>query len=109
MGTVSAVLCFNPAKFIECRLRSLSAHIAARRQRLVDQTVDWSNGGFLAHPNPRRVKIRQKSSAPPTRALAEKPVRIIRRATRSRHSAKNKIRIVLEGLESKESIENIGK
>lgn len=40
---------------------------------------------------------------------AEKLVRDIRRAARKRHSAEDKIRIVLEGLESEESIENIGK
>jgi transposase len=47
---------------------------------------------------PRRVKISQKSSAPPTRVPAEKLVRDIRRATRKHHSADGKIRIVSEGL-----------
>ncbi|MFY7926030.1 MAG: hypothetical protein ACOVN5_09470 [Aquidulcibacter sp.] len=46
---------------------------------------------------PRRVKISQKSSAPPTRVPAEKLVRDIRRATRKHHPAKDKISIVLEG------------
>ncbi len=40
----------------------------------------------------------QKSSVPPARAPAEKLVRDIRRAKRKRHSAEDKIRIVLEGL-----------
>ena len=51
----------------------------------------------------------QKSSAPPARVPAEKLVRDIRRAARKRHSAKGSIRIVMEGLGSEESIENIGK
>jgi transposase len=51
----------------------------------------------------------QKSSAPPTRVPADKLVRDIRRATRKHHSAEDKIRIVLEGLGSEESIESIGK
>jgi len=40
----------------------------------------------------------QKFFAPPTRVPAEKPVRDIRRAARKHHSAKDNIRIVLEGL-----------
>ena len=51
----------------------------------------------------------QKSSAPPARVPAEKLVRYIRRATRKHHSAEDKIRKVLAGLGSEESIENIGK
>ncbi len=51
----------------------------------------------------------QKSSAPPTRVPAEKLVRDFRRATRKHHSAKDEIRIVLEGLECEESIENTKK
>ncbi len=50
-----------------------------------------------------------KSSAPPARMPAEKLVRDIRRTTRKHHSAEEKIRIVLEGLGSEESVENIGK
>ena len=46
----------------------------------------------------------QKSSAPPARVPAEKLVSDIRRATRKHHSAEDKIRIVLEGLRSEESI-----
>jgi transposase len=46
---------------------------------------------------PRRVKMSQKSSAPPTRVPAEKLVRDIRRATRKHRSAEDKIRIVLDG------------
>jgi hypothetical protein len=48
----------------------------------------------------------QKYSAPPTRVPAEKLVRDIRRATRKHHSAKDKIRIVLEGLDCREANEN---
>jgi transposase len=55
------------------------------------------------------VKISQKSSAPPTRVPAEELVRDIRRAARKHHSTEDKIRNILEGLRSKESIENIGK
>jgi transposase len=51
----------------------------------------------------------QKSSEPPARVPAETLVRDIRRAKRKRHSAEDKIRILLEGLESEESIENIGR
>jgi transposase len=40
----------------------------------------------------------RKSAGLPTRVLAEKLVRDIRRATRKHHSAADKIRIVLEGL-----------
>ena len=45
-----------------------------------------------------------KSYAPPTWVLAEKLVRDIRLTTRKRHSAEDKIRIVLEGLRGEESI-----
>jgi hypothetical protein len=58
---------------------------------------------------PMRVKMSHKSSAPPARMPAEKLVRDIRRTTRKHHSAEEKIRIVLEGLGSEESVENIGK
>jgi hypothetical protein len=51
----------------------------------------------------------QKSSAPPARVPAEKLVRDIRRAARKHHAAEDRIRNVLEGAASKESIENIGK
>ncbi len=51
----------------------------------------------------------QKSSTPPMRVPAEELVRDIRRAARKHHSADDKIRSVLEGLGSEESIENIGK
>jgi transposase len=56
-----------------------------------------------------RAKMSQKSSAPPTRVPAQKLVRDIRRATRKRHCAEGKIRIVMEGLGSEESIEDIEK
>ena len=39
----------------------------------------------------------QKSSAPPVRVPAEKLVRVIRRATRKHHSAKDKIRVSIRG------------
>jgi transposase len=58
---------------------------------------------------PRRVNISRKSSAPPTRVPADELVRDIRRATRKHHSAEGNIRIVMEGLGSEESIENIRK
>jgi transposase len=51
----------------------------------------------------------QKSAGLPTQLPAEKLVRDIRRATRKHHSAEDKIGVVLEGLGSEESIENIGK
>ena len=47
---------------------------------------------------PRKVKMSQKSSAPPMWVPAEKLVRDIRRAARKRHSAEDKIRNALEGL-----------
>jgi transposase len=54
---------------------------------------------------PRRVKMSQKSPAPPTRGgAAEKLVRNVRRAARKHHCAEDKIRIVLEGLRGKQSI-----
>ena len=65
--------------------------------------------GFRLIVTPTRVKMSQKSSAPPSRVPAEKLVRDIRCATRKHHSAEDKIRIVPEGLGSKESIENNGK
>ena len=46
--------------------------------------------------------MRQKSV--PARALAEQAVKDIRRATRRHFSAEDKIRIVLEGVRSEESI-----
>ena len=51
----------------------------------------------------------QKSSAPPVRVPAEKRVRVIRRATRKHHSAKDKIRILPEGLKFEYSTEFIEK
>jgi transposase len=53
---------------------------------------------------PRRVKMSQKSSAPPARVLAEKLLRDIRRATRKHHFAEDKIRFVQEGLRGEERI-----
>jgi hypothetical protein len=55
------------------------------------------------------VKMSQKSSAPPTRVPAENLVRDIRRAAPKHHPAEDKIRNILEGVGSKESIENIEK
>jgi hypothetical protein len=51
----------------------------------------------------------QNSSAPPTRVRAEELVRDIRGDAPMHHSAEGNIRIVMEGLGSEESIENIGK
>lgn len=51
----------------------------------------------------------QKSSAPPARVPAEKLVRDIRGATRKRHAAECKVRIVQEGSFFEESIENTEK
>ena len=46
----------------------------------------------------------QNSSTPPVCVPAEKLVRDIRRAARKKHSAEDKIRIVLEGLRGEASI-----
>jgi transposase len=46
--------------------------------------------------------MRQKSG--PQKPAAEQVIKDIRRATRKRHSAEDKIRIVLEGLRGEESI-----
>lgn len=46
--------------------------------------------------------MREKSSTPPV--SAEDAIRDIRRATRKRHAAEEKIRIVLEGLRGEKSI-----
>ena len=46
--------------------------------------------------------MRQKSG--PRKAVSEKLVKDIRRATRKRHSAEEKIRIVLDGLRGEDSI-----
>ena len=46
--------------------------------------------------------MRQKSE--PRKAASEKVVKDIRRATRKRHSAEEKIRIVLDGLRGEDSI-----
>ena len=46
--------------------------------------------------------MRQKSG--PRKAASEKVVKDIRRATRKRHSAEEKIRIVLDGLRGEDSI-----
>jgi hypothetical protein len=53
---------------------------------------------------PRRVKISQKSYAPPTQVPTVKLFRDIRGAIRKYHSAEGKIHIVLEGVRGKESI-----
>jgi hypothetical protein len=58
----------------------------------------WGTKDFWRILTPRRVKMSQTSSAPPTRAPAEKLVRDIRLATRKHHSAEDKIRIALDGL-----------
>jgi hypothetical protein len=48
----------------------------------------------------------QKSSVPPTRVPAEKLVRDIRSSRHKHHSAEDKIRSVMEGLDCEEVIEN---
>jgi len=73
------------------------------RQHLWDQSGDLSNGGFLAHRNPKESEDEPEILRPPARVPAEKLVRDIRRATRKHHSAEDKIRIVLEGLCGEES------
>ena len=50
------------------------------------------------------MKTSHNSSTLSTRVPAEKPVRDIRCATRKHHSAEDKIRIVLDGLRSEESM-----
>ena len=71
--------------------------MGVRRQRLWDQIGDLSNGAFSPIVSPGKVKMSQKSSAPPGRVPAEKLACDIRHATRRHHSAEDKIRIVLEG------------
>jgi hypothetical protein len=58
---------------------------------------------------PRRVKMSQKSSAPPSCVPAEKLVRDIPHAMRKHHSAEDKIRSVMEGLNCEKVIENTRK
>ena len=58
-------------------------------------------GGFLAHLNRQGMKMRQKSMS--SKDAADRTVRDIRRKTRKRHSAEEKIRIVLAGLRGEES------
>ena len=58
---------------------------------------------------PRKVKMSQKSSAPPMRLPAEKLVRDIRRAAHKRHSAEDNVRIVMEGGGCEQNIETIEK
>jgi transposase len=48
----------------------------------------------------------RNSASPATQASAEKAVREIRRKTRLRFSAEEKIRIVIEGLRDEESTQN---
>jgi hypothetical protein len=69
----------------------------------------WGTEDFWPVVTPRRVKMSQKSSAPPTRVPAEKLVRDIRRATRMHHSAEERIRYVMEGLGWEKVIEDIEK
>jgi hypothetical protein len=75
-----------------------------RRRRLWDRIGDLSNGGFLAHGNPKEGEEEPEILPPLARVQAEKLVRDIRRATRKHHSAEDKIRTVLEGLRGEESI-----
>lgn len=60
---------------------------------------------FLAHRNHRGLEMRQK---PGTRqSHGEKVVKDIRRATRKRYSAEERIRIVLDGLKDEDSISEL--
>jgi hypothetical protein len=79
------------------------------RKRLGDQTAICVTEEFWFIVTPRIVKMSRRSSTPPTRMPAERLVRGIRRATRKHHSAEGNIRIVMEGLGSEESVQNIGK
>lgn len=59
-------------------------------------------GGFLGHRSPQGAKKSQKSVPQP--AKSDQVVKDIRHATRKRHSAEEKIRIVLDGLRGDDSI-----
>ena len=63
----------------------------------------------MALCNPKQSEDEPEILLPTHAALAEKLVRDGLRATRKYNSAEDKIRNVLEGLGSEESIENIGK
>jgi transposase len=56
----------------------------------------------LAHRNRQGVKMSQKSDRP--KPSSERPVKDIRRMTRRKFSAEEKIRIVLDGLRGEHSI-----
>ena len=87
-------------------------HAALDRAYDLARRPNWRFEGtedFWLIVTPRKVKMRQKSSAPPMRLPAEKLVRDIRRAARKRHCAEDKIRNALEGLGFEEGIENIKK
>jgi hypothetical protein len=68
-----------------------------------------NSGGILAHRNPQKSEDEPEIPCQPVRVPAEKLAHDIRRAARKDHSAKDKIRIVLEGLECEESIKNTEK
>ena len=69
---------------------------------LSDRFGGLRNGGFLAHRSPQGAKMRQKSNS--DTLSSEQIVKGIRRATRKRYSAEEKIRIVLDGLRGEQSI-----
>src|SRR6478752_6294690 len=67
-----------------------------------DRFSGLRKGGFLAHRSPQGAKMRQKSNS--NALSSEEMVKGIRRATRKRYSAEEKIRIVLDGLRGEYSI-----
>jgi hypothetical protein len=81
----------------------------ARRQHLWDQAVDLSYGGILAHRNPKESEDGPEILRPTRPCASRKLSRDNCRATCKQHAAEDKNRILLEGLGSKESVENIGK
>jgi len=81
----------------------------ARRQHPWDQAVDLSYGGILAHRNPKESEDGPEILRPTRPCASRKLSRDNCRATCKQHAAEDKNRILLEGLGSKESVENIGK
>ncbi len=74
---------------------------AVRRQQPSDRLRSFTNGGILDHRSPKRHAKMRQNSGPQS---AEKHVKEIRRRTRRKFSAEEKIRIVLAGLRGEASI-----
>ena len=72
-----------------------------RRQQPSDRLRSFTNGGILDHRSPKRHAKMRQNSGPQS---AEKHVKEIRRRTRRKFSAEEKIRIVLAGLRGEASI-----